>query len=82
MKKMKRFFALFLAMAMVLGMSMTTFAADITKPAEGDKDWVTITGITPDQATFRAYQIIKPDFKSELYCGTLVCKSTIWRIYV
>lgn len=64
MKKMKRFFALFLAMAMVLGMSMTTFAADITKPAEGDKDWVTITGITPDQATFRAYQIIKPDFKS------------------
>ena len=77
MKKMKKILAMFLAMAMVLGMSMTTFAAydangqdqdDWTKiqaPAENQYGWVSIKGITPEQATFEAYQIIKPAFNEK-----------------
>ena len=47
MKKMKRFFALFLAMAMVLGMSMTVFA----EPATNGSAKIKVSGIAvPDAA--------------------------------
>ena len=65
MEKMKKFLSVLLAMAMVLGMSVTTFAKDITKPQEGDTDKVTITGtsIKKDEVTFKVYQLIEPIFE-------------------
>ncbi len=68
MKKMKRFFALFLAMAMVLGMSMTTFAASV--PTENDKKAVKIENFgndaegNPITVTMTAYQIIDASYET------------------
>ena len=56
MKKMKKILAMALAMAMVLGMSVTTFAADKV-PDETDAKAVTISNVE-EGATYRAYQII------------------------
>ena len=56
MKKMKKILAMALAMAMVLGMSVTTFAADKV-PDENDAKAVTISHVE-EGATYRAYQII------------------------
>ncbi len=56
MKKMKKILAMALAMAMVLGMSVTTFAADKV-PDENDAKAVTISNVE-EGATYRAYQII------------------------
>lgn len=61
MKKMKKALAFVMAMAMVLGMSLTTFAAT---PVSTDSDFVTIEGVTkadgtPDTAaTYTYYQVI------------------------
>ena len=54
MKKMKKILAMFLAMAMVLGMSMTTFAA------KGDAGTITVEG-AGEAATYQIAQIIKED---------------------
>ena len=56
MKKMKKILAMALAMAMVLGMSVTTFAADKV-PDEKDAKTVTINNVE-EGATYKAYQII------------------------
>ncbi len=56
MKKMKKILAMALAMAMVLGMSVTTFAADKV-PDEKDAKAVTINNVEPN-AMYKAYQII------------------------
>lgn len=53
---MKKILAMALAMAMVLGMSVTTFAADKV-PDENDAKAVTISNVE-EGATYRAYQII------------------------
>ena len=53
MKKMKKILAMFLAMAMVLGMSMTTFAA-------GAPGTITVNN-TSAGTKLAAMQIIKPD---------------------
>lgn len=55
MKKMKKVLALILAMAMVLGMGLTTFAANGT-PQSSDTAEVKITGISGN-ATVTLYQI-------------------------
>lgn len=57
MKKMKKFFAMFLALAMVLGMSVTTFAAP---KEEATIKVVDASGATINSATFTYVQIIKP----------------------
>ena len=54
MKKMKKLFAVLLTLAMVLGMSMTSFAADETTNAT-----VKISGA--DGATLTYVQIVEPD---------------------
>lgn len=54
MKKMKKLFAVLLTLAMVLGMSMTSFAADETTNAT-----VKISGA--DGATLKYVQIVEPD---------------------
>lgn len=59
MKKMKKFFAMFLALAMVLGMSVTTFAAELPKP--DNKATGTVVGVESG-ATVTAYQIVKAKY--------------------
>ena len=53
MKKMRKIFAVLLTLAMVLGMSMTSFAAT--------KDTATITVKNADKATLTYAQVIKAD---------------------
>lgn len=67
MKKMKKLFAVLLTLAMVLGMSMTSFAAD-TKPVESDKAVVTVDGIE-EGATITAYQIIDAKYDNNGFVG-------------
>lgn len=61
MKKMKKFFAVLLALAMVLGMSMTTFAAGV--PSASDAKDVTVQGLEAG-ASVTAYQIIDAEYNS------------------
>lgn len=73
MKKMKKFFAMFLALAMVLGMSVTTFAAnpgdDGKIGTSDDKGTITVSGIAANEGTtsvsVTAYQIIKADYSKD-----------------
>lgn len=58
MKKMKKLFAVLLTLAMVLGMSMTSFAADETTNA-------TVKIFGADGATLTYVQIVEPDRGSE-----------------
>ena len=53
MKKMRKIFAVLLSLAMVLGMSMTTFA--------DTKDSAEITVTNAEKATLTYLQVIKPD---------------------
>lgn len=74
MKKVKKIFAILLALTMALGMGVTTLAASTTlktqAPTEGkvpsDTDGmpITIQGITQTDATFRAFQIIKAKYNA------------------
>lgn len=67
MKKMKKLFAVLLTLAMVLGMSMTSFAAD-TKPVESDSAVVTVNDIEAG-ATITAYQIIDAKYDTNGFVG-------------
>ena len=58
MKKMKKLFAVLLTLAMVLGMSMTTFAAP-------EKNTAVITVSGADSATLEYAQVIQPDRTTE-----------------
>lgn len=56
MKKFKKIFAVLLTLAMVLGMSMTSFAANLTDGS------FTVTGLKPDNEAIVSYaQILKQD---------------------
>ena len=59
MKKMKKIFAALLTLAMVLGMSMTTFAAGT--PTANDKKTATVNNVEAG-ATVTAYQIVKANY--------------------
>lgn len=61
MKKMRKIFAVLLTLAMVLGMSMTSFAAETTAPSAADKATITVTGIE-NGATVKAYRIVEPQY--------------------
>ena len=64
MKKMKKVLAVILSLAMVLGMSLTTFAAENTNAtgSENDKVDITITGLSPKQ-TVTLYKIAEGDYQ-------------------
>ncbi len=67
MKKMKKLFAVILSLAMVLGMSITSFAEDSqdSQSTEREKDTATITVQQLDKdATVTYKQIIEPDVES------------------
>ena len=59
MKKMRKIFAVLLTLAMVLGMSMTSFAAEVgTKTA--DTASLTVNGLVPGEATtVSIYKVVK-----------------------
>lgn len=63
---MKKILALLLAMAMVLGMSVTSLAA--AKPKDGDAEKVTINNVE-EGATFKAYQIIDAVYSDNGFVG-------------
>lgn len=57
MKKIKRIMAMLLAMVMVLGMTVSTMAADLPATAS-----ITIKNLTPnDHTTVKIYQVVKHD---------------------
>lgn len=64
MKKMRKIFAVLLTLAMVLAMSIPTFAdgtVSTTLPSGNDKANITVTGIE-DGATVKAYRIVEPQY--------------------
>ncbi|MCI8506274.1 MAG: isopeptide-forming domain-containing fimbrial protein [Lachnospiraceae bacterium] len=74
MKKMKKLFAMLLALAMVLGMSMTAFAEVTRQDATGtetDKGTITIKGLGNDKATdqdkmtISAYPIVTAKYEGD-----------------
>ncbi len=69
MKKFKKIFAVMLSLAMVLGMSLTTFAAGTqnndgkTPPSASDEAPIKITGIASTETpTIKAYRIVEPEY--------------------
>ena len=69
MKKMKKVLAILLAMAMVLGMSMTTLAAGAgTKPIADDKVTATVSNVEAG-ATVTAYRIVEPTYNDKGFTG-------------
>ena len=62
MKNLKKLFAVILSLAMVLGMSITTFAAGTT-PNEDDKATATVKNVEAG-ATVTAYQITKAKYSN------------------
>lgn len=66
MKMMKKVLALVMAMAMVLGMAVTTFAA--TTPTADDKETATVNNVESD-ATVTAYQIVKANYDTNGFTG-------------
>lgn len=76
MKKMKTIIAVLLSMAMVLGMSMTTFAA--TAEAEGSSSDTTTIAIRNlvseegDTVTVTLYQIAEGNYSAEAEAGTFI----------
>ncbi len=64
MKKFKKIFAVLLTLAMVLGMSMTSFAA---QPQKTDSKEVTVEGV--DDTTLYAYQIIDAKYEGAGFVG-------------
>ncbi|MCF2553960.1 SpaH/EbpB family LPXTG-anchored major pilin [Faecalicatena contorta] len=67
MKKFKKVFAVLLTLAMVLGMSMTTFAAN-NKPTASDKQTASVTNVEAG-ATVTAYQIVKANYNDAGFVG-------------
>ncbi|HBA49863.1 MAG TPA: cell wall anchor protein [Lachnospiraceae bacterium] len=70
MKKLKKILAFVMAMAMVLGMSVTTFAEPLvgTKPTDGDKAEVVVKNVEAG-ATITAYRIVKADYDTAGFKG-------------
>ena len=59
MSKVKKLLAIVLSLAMIMGMSLTTFAA--TAPTENDKTTATVNNVEAG-ATVTAYQIVKAKY--------------------
>ena len=59
MKKMRKIFAVLLTLAMVLGMSMTSFAAEVGTEAAGTAS-LTVNGLVPGEDTeVSVYKVVK-----------------------
>jgi hypothetical protein len=49
MKKMRKIFAVLLTLAMVLAMSIPTFAAEVTEPVTSYSSKITVTGLSSQE---------------------------------
>lgn len=81
MSKIKKVLAVFLTLAMVLGMGMTTFAEDETPtpvvPSKSDVFKATASNIE-DNASVIAYQVVKADYNEKGFYGySAVLEGTI-----
>ena len=71
MKRIKRVFAVLLTLAMVLGMSITSFGEETTtgtKPTADDKATATVSNVEAG-ATVTAYRIVKPVYNDKGFTG-------------
>ena len=66
MSKVKKLLAIVLSLAMIMGMSLTTFAA--TAPTENDKKIATVNNVEAG-ATVTAYQIVKAKYDTNGFTG-------------
>ncbi len=63
MSKIKKLLAIVLSLAMIMGMSLTTFAADNIVGNSDDVGTITVNGITPeDGIAVTAYQIVEAQY--------------------
>lgn len=84
MKKMKKIFAMLLAVVMVMGMSLTAFAEEDTgtttgqenpptttgsKPTDGDALEASVTNIKQAGVTVTAYQVVKANYNDKGFTG-------------
>lgn len=53
MKKMKKFFAVILSLAMVLGMSITAFATEAGTATQAATGKITVEGLTKEKTTVK-----------------------------
>ena len=64
MKNLKKLFAVILSLAMVLGMSITTFAAENVIGDQDDRGEIKVTNVDTDATSVKAYPIIKATYES------------------
>ena len=57
MKKMKKFFAVILSLAMVLGMSITAFATEAGTATQAAGK-ITVEGLTKEDTTVKIYKVV------------------------
>lgn len=83
MKKMKKIFAMLLAVVMVMGMSLTAFAEEgdtttgqenpptttASKPSNGDALKASVTNIKQAGVTVTAYQVVKANYNDKGFTG-------------
>lgn len=70
MSKIKKVLAMLLALAMVLGTTLTAFAdAPNHKPTEADVANAKVTNITTEGVTVTAYKIVRADYNNEGFTG-------------
>lgn len=63
---MKKFLAMLLAMAMVLGMSLTSFAEEEKKmPTSGDSATASVTNIKQEGVTVTAYKVVEANYDAQ-----------------
>lgn len=73
MKKIKKIFAVLLSLAMVLGMSMTTFAADDIIGNADDEGQLIVNGITKEEGiSVNAYKIVQANYENDSFTGYTV----------
>ena len=65
MKNLKKLFAVILSLAMVLGMSITTFAAENVVGDKDDRGEIKVVNVDTDAKSVKAYPIIKATYKSD-----------------
>ena len=58
MKKMKKFFAVILSLAMVLGMSITAFATEAGTATQAATGKITVEGLTKEETTVKIYKVV------------------------
>ena len=61
MKKMKKFFAVILSLAMVLGMSITAFATEAGTGTQAATGKITVEGLTKEETTVKIYKVVSWD---------------------